>query len=177
LFGQEPPVDETVEKVHVIFKTHLDIGFTDMAATVMKTYFDRFIPGVLSLSEQIEREHREDRYIWTTGSWLIYRYLEEASPESRRRMERAILAGDFVWHGLPFSTHSELMDRSMFRLGTAYSARLDQRFGRKTVAGKMTDVPGHSRGVVPIMVEAGLELLHIGANTGSAELYPFTDSR
>jgi hypothetical protein len=170
VFGQEPPVDEAVEKVLVIFKTHLDIGFTDMAATVMKTYFDHFIPGVLSLSEQIEREHREDRYIWTTGSWLIYRYLEEASPENRRRMERAILAGDFVWHGLPFSMHSELMDRSMFRLGTAFSARLDQRFGRKTVAGKMTDVPGHSRGLVPIMAEAGLELLHIGANDGSAAL-------
>ena len=170
LWGQEPPVDENVEKVLVIFKTHLDIGFTDLAATVIKTYFEQFIPKVLSLTEQIEREHQEDRYIWTTGSWLIYRYLEEASPENRRRMERAILAGDFVWHGLPFSMHSELMDRSMFRLATAYSARLDQRFGRKTVAGKMTDVPGHTRGLVPVMVEAGLELLHIGANTGSAEL-------
>jgi len=169
-FGQEPPIDEAVEKVLVIFKTHLDIGFTDMAATVMQTYFDRFIPGALSLSERIEREHRQDRYVWTTGSWLIYRYLEEASPENRRRMERAILAGDFVWHGLPFSTHTELIDRSLFRLGTAYSARLDRRFGRKTVAGKMTDVPGHSRGLVPIMAEAGLELLHIGANTGSAAL-------
>ncbi len=34
----------------------------------------------------------------------------------------------------------------------------------------MTDVPGHTRGVVPVMAEAGLELLHIGANRGSAEL-------
>jgi hypothetical protein len=85
-------------------------------------------------------------------------------------MERAIERGDFVWHGLPFSTHSELIDRSLFRLGTAYAAILDRRFGRKTLAGKMTDVPGHSRGVVPVMAEAGLELLHIGANTGSAAL-------
>ena len=115
LWGQEQPVDENIEKVHVIFKTHLDIGFTDMAATVMKTYFEHFIPNVMSLTEQIERKHQEDRYIWTTGSWLIYRYLEEASPENRRRMERAILAGDFVWHGLPFSTHSELIDRSLLR--------------------------------------------------------------
>lgn len=168
VFGQEPPVDETVEKVHVIFKTHLDVGFTDMAAKVVETYFDRFIPGVLSLTDQIAREHRADRYIWTTGSWLIYRYLEEASPENRRRMERAIEAGDFVWHGLPFSTHTELMDRSAFRLATAYSARLDQRFHRKTIAAKMTDVPGHSRGVVPVMAEAGLELLHIGENDASA---------
>ena len=92
-WGAGPPADENVEKVHVIFKTHLDIGFTDMAAKVIETYFEHFIPNVLSLTEQIEREHREDRYIWTTGSWLIYRYLEEASPENRRRMERAIRRG------------------------------------------------------------------------------------
>ncbi len=159
--------EETVEKVHVIFKTHLDIGFTDLVGKVIDTYFERFIPAVLSLSEQIAREHRADRYIWTTGSWLIYRYLESASPANRRRMERAIEAGDFVWHGLPFSTHTELIDGSLYRLATQYSARLDHRFGRKTLAGKMTDVPAHSRGLVPVMAAAGLELLHIGANDAS----------
>jgi hypothetical protein len=167
LWGHAPAVDQSVQKVLVIFKTHLDIGFTDMAAAVMRTYFERFIPGALALAEQIRREHREDRYVWTTGSWLIYRYLEEASPANRRGMERAILAGDIAWHGLPFTTHTELMDRSLFRLGTAYAARLDRRFGRKTVAAKMTDVPGHSRAMVPVMAEAGLEFLHIGVNEAS----------
>ncbi|MEI7731861.1 MAG: DUF5054 domain-containing protein [Verrucomicrobiota bacterium] len=170
LWGQEQSVDDGVEKVLVIFKTHLDLGFTDLASAVIKTYVEQFIPRVLSLREQIEREHQPDRYVWTTGSWLIYRYLEEASPENRRRMERAILAGDLVWHGLPFSMETELMDRSVFRLGMAFSERLDRRFGRKTIAGKITDVPGHTRGIVPVMAEAGLELLHIGANDGSAEL-------
>jgi hypothetical protein len=165
--GQEPPAGETVEKIHVIFKTHLDIGFTQMAANVLETYFDHFIPGVLSLSEQIKREHMQDRYIWTTGSWLIYRYLEVASAENRRRMEHAIQAGDFVWHGLPFTTHTELMDESLFGLATTFSARLDQRFQRKTIAAKMTDVPGHCRGMVPAMARAGLELLHIGVNSAS----------
>jgi len=168
LFSQDPPVAETVEKVHVIFKTHLDVGFTDLAANVLKLYFETFIPNVLTLTEQIAREHQEDRYVWTTGSWLIYRYLEVASPENRRRMERAIVSGDFYWHGLPFSTHTELMDRSLFRLATTYSERLDQRFQRKMIAAKMTDVACHSRGLVPVMAEAGFELLQIAANDGSA---------
>ncbi len=167
LSGERPLAEPAVERVHVIFKTHLDIGFTDRVARVIQTYFERFIPAVLSLSEQIARDHRQDRYIWTTGSWLIYRYLEEASRTNRKRMERAIEAGDFVWHGLPFSTHTELIDGSLFRLATMYSARLDQRFHRNTLAAKMTDVPGHSRGLVPVLAEAGLELLHIGKNEGS----------
>ncbi|MBN2762491.1 MAG: DUF5054 domain-containing protein, partial [Bacteroidales bacterium] len=144
------------------------VGFTDMAANVIKTYFEEFIPNVLTLTELFVREGKEDRYQWTTGSWLVYRYLEEASPENRRRMERAIARGDFVWHGLPFTTHTELMDRSLLSLETFYSRQLDQRFGRKTLSAKMTDVPGHTRGMVPVMAEAGIELFHVGVNTGSA---------
>lgn len=167
IFASQSTVDETVEKVHVIFKTHLDVGFTDMAAKVIGTYFDEFIPNVLSLTEQIASEGKGDRYQWTTGSWLVYRYLEEASPENRRRMERAIERGDFVWLGLPFTVDTELMDNSLLRLATSYSAKLDERFGRKTLAAKMTDVPGHTRGIVPVMAAAGIELLHVGVNTGS----------
>ena len=59
LWGQELSVDENVEKVLVIFKTHLDIGFTDMAATVIKTYFEKFIPNVMSLTEQIDGSTRK----------------------------------------------------------------------------------------------------------------------
>jgi hypothetical protein len=168
LLGRDLLASDTVEKVHVIFKTHLDVGFTDLAANVINMYFNQFIPNLLSLTEQIDREGRQDRYNWTTGSWLIYRYLEIASPENRQRMERAIERGDIFWHGLPFSTHTELMDESLLHLATTYSARLDRRFQRKTIAAKMTDVPCHSRGLAPVLAEAGLELLHIQANDGSA---------
>jgi len=44
---------------------------------------------------------------------------------------------------------------------------LDQRFGRQTLAAKMTDVPGHTLGMVPLMAEAGLKFLHLGVNTAS----------
>ena len=33
-----------VEVVHVIFKTHLDVGFTDLAQKVVTRYFDDYIP-------------------------------------------------------------------------------------------------------------------------------------
>lgn len=158
---------ESVKKVHVIFKTHLDIGFTDLAANVIDTYFNKFIPTALSLSEDIRRQGLKDRFIWTTGSWLIYNYLESASPENRRRMENAITAGDIAWHGLPFTTHTELIDDSLFVLGTSLSAQLDKRFGRKTIAAKMTDVPGHCRAIVPLMHKANLAFLHIGVNGAS----------
>lgn len=159
---QQPP-----EVVHLVFKTHLDIGFTDFARNVVERYFDDFIPRAIALAEELRRSGDDVGFRWTTGAWLIYEYLERASPSDRERMERAVAAGDIVWHGLPFTTHSELMDADLFAFGLGLSQRLDRRFGRRTIAAKMTDVPGHTRAIVPLLAAAGIQFLHIGVNAAS----------
>lgn len=156
-----------IKKVHLLFKTHLDIGFTDFAASVTQRYFDEFIPAAITLAEQT-RLIGSDRFIWTTGSWLIYEYLEYAAAKDKKRMEDAILAGDIVWHALPFTTHTELLDADMFEFALSLSHELDRRYGKHTIAAKLTDVPGHTRAIVPRLVRAGVKLLHIGVNPASA---------
>jgi hypothetical protein len=157
----------TLSKIHLVFKTHLDVGFTDFARNVVAQYFERDIPQAIRLAHQLRQDGGQERFIWTTGSWLIYEYLEQAGSESRKSLESAIDAGDITWHGLPFTTHSELMDADLFRFGLSLSQQLDQRFGRNTIAAKMTDVPGHTRAMVPLLAEAGIKFLHIGVNPGS----------
>lgn len=152
------------ERIYLIFKTHLDLGFTDVAKKVVEHYFTHYIPQALQTARHLRAEGVPERFIWTTGSWLIYEYLEQASPSERGAMEEAIHAGDVTWHGLPFTTHSELMDASLFTYGLSLSHQLDRRFGTKTIAAKMTDVPGHTRGIVPLLAAAGITFLHIGVN-------------
>lgn len=156
-----------VETVHTIFKTHFDMGFTDLARNVVNTYFEEYIPRALQTAQDLRQAGASQRFIWTTGSWLIHEYLEKAPEPARRRMERAIERGDITWHGLPFTTHTELMDVSLFRAGLQLAQNLDRRFGKRTMAAKMTDVPGHTRGIVPLLAEAGIRFLHIGVNTAS----------
>ena len=165
----KPPIlrDRTLKRIHVIFKTHLDVGFTDLAANVAATYFDRYIPTALDLAQALRREGNQNRFIWTTGSWLIYEYLERASNPNRDRLEKAIVDGDIAWHGLPFTVYSELMDVDLFRFGLSLSQELDRRYGKVTIAAKATDVPGHTLGIVPLMAEAGIQFLHIGVNPAS----------
>lgn len=57
--------------LHVVFKTHLDVGFTDYAAAVKQLYFERYIPQAL----RVARELRD-----TPGS--------STSTSSRRRGRR-----------------------------------------------------------------------------------------
>jgi hypothetical protein len=154
--------------IHLIFKTHLDIGFTDHAAKVRALYHERFIPQAIETGEHFYVEDpRHPMFIWTTGAWLLWDHLEHAGAARARRLERAIERGLVAWHALPFTTHSELMSPALFRAGLSYGAELDRRFGRTTIAAKMTDVPGHTRGIVPLLAEAGVKFLHLGVNEAS----------
>jgi len=155
-----------VKRVLVMFKCHLDVGFTDTQAGVMRLYFDHYFPQAIEAAGALRREG-EDRYVWTTGSWLLYEYLEQASSEERRRAEQAIAAGDLAWHALPFSWETEMLERSMIAGALGLSQSLDRRFGRTTTGAKMSDVPGHSRGIVGPLAENGVKLLDIGVNGAS----------
>ncbi len=156
-----------IRDVYLVFKTHLDVGFTNYARAVVKQYFEYFVPKALSTAEELRRCESPCGFVWTTGSWLIYEYLEAVSGQARKRMEQAILLGDIAWHALPFTTHTELMDAPLFEFGLGLSQELDRRFGRMTIAAKMTDVPGHTRSMVPLLARAGVKFLHIGVNSAS----------
>ncbi len=152
--------------VHVIFKTHLDIGFTDLAARVRAEYHDRFIPQAIDTATHFWRVNPEEpAFIWTTGAWLIHDHLATQDKARVARLEEAIGRGLIRWHALPFTTHTELMSPALFRAGLSYSQILDARFGMVTRAAKMTDVPGHVIGMVPLLAQAGVRFLHLGVNT------------
>nr|WP_286672291.1 DUF5054 domain-containing protein [Cohnella hashimotonis] len=159
--------DTNIDTVHVIFKTHLDLGFTDLAENVIRQYCEQYIPAAVTLAEQLAVEGDEVAFIWTTGSWLIHEFLKRADEAQTRRLEAAIDRGAIVWHGLPFTTHTELMDAELFEYGLSLAGELDRRFGKQTIAAKMTDVPGHTRAIIGHMARRGLVYLHIGVNPAS----------
>ncbi len=160
------PPQPPVRRVLVVFKCHLDVGFSLTQAQVMRRYFDVFYPAAIERAAEM-RSAGQDRYVWTTGSWLLYEYLEQATRAQRRTMDSAIARGDIAWHALPFSWQTELIDPSMITGGLGFSAALDRRFGKTTTGAKMTDVPGHSRGIVAPLAAAGVKLLDIGVNHAS----------
>lgn len=160
-------INKDVTKVYVLFKTHLDVGFTDLSSVVTQHYMTEFIPKALEVSEKLQADHSGDRYVWTTGSWLIWKYLHSASPNDVERLEKALLRGDIVWNAVPYTVESETMNRDIFETNLRLSQKLDQIYGKQTIAAKMTDVPGHTRSIIAPMFEAGIRFLHIGVNPAS----------
>jgi hypothetical protein len=155
-------------RIHLVFKTHLDIGFTDHAGRVRAQYHRQFIPQAIATATHFFAENpARPAFVWTTGAWLIWDHLETQDRAAVRRLEEAVGRGLIAWHALPFTTHTELMSPALFRAGLSFSAELDRRFGRQTTAAKMTDVPGHTLGMVPLLAGAGVRFLHLGVNTAS----------
>lgn len=153
-----------IDVVHVIFKTHLDVGFTDYARNVIDRYMSQFIPDAIALAREMKQNHAGEPFCWTIGSWLVYEYLERGTRTQRKNMEAAIQDELVTWLGVPFTTHTEMMDERLFRYGLSLSQELDARFGTKTIAAKMTDVPGHTRAMIPLLAEAGIKFFHVGVN-------------
>ncbi len=171
--AKSPVPDPAVKRVLVMFKCHFDAGFIDTQAAVVHRYFAEYFPKAIDLAGQL-RQSGNLRYVWTTGSWLLYEYLEQASTAERARMEQAIAKGDIAWHALPFTWQSEMLDASMISGSIGLSRSLDRRFGRTTTGAKMTDVPGHTRGIIAPLGAQGVKFLDIGVNDAStpAEVPP-----
>lgn len=147
------------KEVLVIFKTHLDIGFTDYANNILQKYLKEYIPNAIRVGYELK--DTDTPFVWTVGSWLIWQALGH---DTEGVVERAVRDGILRWHALPFTTHTELMGETLFEYGLSLSQKLDERFGTKTTGAKMSDVPGHTLGVVPMMKKHGIRFLHLGVN-------------
>ncbi|MFD4320831.1 DUF5054 domain-containing protein [Streptomyces sp. NPDC058548] len=156
-----------LSRVHVVYKTHLDLGFTDLAVDVLSRYRDEFIPAAIRLGRDLLDATGRREFVWTTGSWLIAHALEHGTAAQRADLDAAVRDGVVAWHALPFTWQTELLSRATIEHGLQVTKRLDARYGRATCAGKMTDVPGHTIGIVPPLAEAGVRYLHIGGNPAS----------
>ena len=152
-----------MKKVIVVSKTHLDLGFTDYAESIRRKYIDTFIPEAIDLAQKVNTDGKK-YFVWTTGSWII----KEALQDCREKLLKALKEGNIVPHAMPFTTHTELLDTDTLDFGLSVTLALDEIRGRKTVAAKMTDVPGHTKGLVPLLAKHGIKLLHIGVNGASA---------
>jgi alpha-mannosidase len=158
-----------LKKVVVVFKTHFDLGFTDLPRGVMELYTGPMFAAVRETMKATEGEPESARYTWTLPSWPLKQLLDDPSlpEETRREAERLVREGRLVWHAWPFTTHTAFCGLEELVRGLHISRDLGERFGRMPLAAKQTDVPGHTWILPSLLVRAGVRFLHLGCNAGS----------
>ncbi len=153
-----------IKKVILVFKTHFDIGFTDLSKNVIENYGTVMLDEVLETCESTA-EMGSRKYVWTMPSWPLKQMLERCSTERRKRLEKLIENNQIVWHALPYTSHFDFCGQEEYRYGFTYARKLSHTYNKPfPVSAKMTDVPGHGRGLVPLLAEQGVKFLHLGCN-------------
>lgn len=158
-----------VEQVVVVFKTHFDIGYTQLAREVVERYRTSMIDKALDVCDHTATLPPEHRFVWTIPGWPMQQILWPGqTPERRARIEKAIREGRLVWHALAGTTHTESMGLEDLVRSLGFSSRLAKQFGQPLPRdAKMTDVPCHTWLVPTVLRRAGIDFLHLGCNSAS----------
>jgi hypothetical protein len=157
-------INKQITKVFVNFKTHWDIGYTASAQKIKHNLIYWHIPATIQTANEMRMKGIVDRLVCTFGSWAVYECLEKTKGRELSEIEHAIADDVITWNAMPFTMHCEYYDRSLFDFGLSLSKKLDERFGKKTIAAKLTDVPCHTINIIPSLAQAGVKFLHVGVN-------------
>lgn len=164
--GSGKPV---VEDIIIVFKMHFDIGYTDLAESVLQKYTTSMIDETLRSVEETNKLPKEEQFVWTLPGWPMKYIMENTSDVYGAKIENALKNGRLRVHALPFTFETESSDLETLVRGMSYSSQLNRKYGQPLVRGaKLTDVPSHSWVLPTLLSQAGVKILHIGCNPGSA---------
>jgi len=167
-FAQDP--QPQVTDVWVVFKTHFDLGYTDLPENVYARYRGEMMDNALNVIEKNTQLPPEKRFSWTVAGWPLQTQIlgPLQSPERKTRIEKAIREGSLVVHGLPFTMHTGSLDYEELVRGLEYSTAVNRTYGLPlTISAKMTDVPSHSWVMPTLLYHAGIKFLQLGCNPAS----------
>lgn len=155
-------------KIITVFKTHVDIGFTDLPQNVIEKYSTNMLADAIETCEKTAGFDKAHRFVWTLPSFPLYHALRTADSEVIKRCEKVIENDQLKWHALPFTLRTEFFNKDELTHCLNYAKELSARFNKPMpIAAKMTDVPGHTQGLVDVLCENGIKFLHLGCNPAS----------
>lgn len=158
-----------VEDIIIVFKMHFDIGYTDWAESVLQKYTTSMIGEALKSVDETASLPSSEQFVWTVPGWPMKYILENSDATFKSRAEKAVKEGRFAVHALPFTFETESSDLETLTRSMSFSSDICRTYGLPLPRGaKLTDVPSHSWVLPTILSNAGVKLLHIGCNPGSA---------
>lgn len=171
--------NDFVQKVHIIFMNHLDVGYADLVNNILNEYFVTYFPRANALGSNLTAGGYVETFVYTTHPWLVSMYLDcppnlvlsgikLKCPTEKEKEDfiSAVQKGYIAWHASAMNFQVEFLDSWLFDVSLKLSDELDKRFNitRKTKVMSQRDVPGMTQSVIPTLVENGIEAISVGVN-------------
>ncbi|HOD51391.1 MAG TPA: polysaccharide lyase family protein [Candidatus Hydrogenedentes bacterium] len=153
-------------EVHILHHTHLDIGYTHVQTEVMTRQWEH-LEKAIELARATRDYPEGARFKWLPeGLWAVDGYLGQASGEQRNALIEAVKNGSIGLDAL-YGHELTALCRPEELLELTYCARnLSQKYGLTIDTAMITDVPGYTWGIVPVLAQSGVRYFGIGPNRG-----------
>ncbi|MEA3226892.1 MAG: glycoside hydrolase, partial [Planctomycetota bacterium] len=166
--GEQELTIEPVRKweVYVLHHSHVDIGYTHVQTEVERKHWQYF-KEVIELGRKTANYPAAAPFKWNVEVlWAVDSYLKQASPEDREAFIDAVRKG---WIGLDALYGNELTalcrPEELIRL-VDYAQKLRRRYNLTIDTAMITDVPGYTWGIVPVLAQSGVKYFSVGPNRG-----------
>ena len=150
--------------VHLLHFTHLDIGYTHIQERVEQRQME-FLDQAQKLIRETDDYPPEARFKWLPeGLWAVESYLKQADDATRKTFIDNVNAGRIELCGLYGNALTGLYtEEELFAL-VDYATQLRAQYGVTIDTAMLTDVPGCTWGMVPVLAHAGIRHFSLSPN-------------
>jgi len=151
-------------EVYLLHHSHVDIGYTHVQTEVERKHWGYF-EQVIELARKTADYPAGARFKWNVEVlWAVDSYLKQASAEESEAFINAVRKG---WIGLDALYGNELTalcrPEELIRL-VGYAEKLRRHYDLTINSAMITDVPGYTWGIVPVLAQSGVKYFSVGPN-------------
>jgi hypothetical protein len=151
--------------IHLLHHSHVDIGYTHVQDEVKQIQWKN-LESAISLAEQTAAYPVGSRFKWNSEvMWPVETYLREQTPDKVKKMKEAISRGWIDLDAFYANTLTELCSTEELVRLTADARRISSECGVMIRSAMVSDIPGWSWGIVPVLAVSGVKYLSLGTNT------------
>jgi len=153
--------------IYLLPHSHVDIGYTKVQSEVERDHW-RFFERAIELGEKTRDYPPGARFKWNVEVlWAVESYLQNASPQKRQRFIQAVEDGIIGLDALYGNELTALCRPEELVQLTAFARRLVRQHGLRIDSAMISDVPGYTWGIVPVLAQSGVRYFSIGPNASA----------
>lgn len=151
-------------KVYLLPHSHVDIGYTKVQTEVESDQV-RFLYTVLEAIENTADYPEGSRFAWNSEVlWHVDAFLKQASPADRKRFAEAVRGGRLELDGLYGNQLTALCRPEELVQLLAFACNVRKQLDVPLDAAMISDVPGYTWGLIPVLASSGVRYFSIGPN-------------
>lgn len=150
--------------LYLLHHSHSDIGYTHHQHEVEKLHH-RFFKEAVALFNRTKEYPEGSRFKWNVEvCWAVESYLEECSPEEKHDFIQAVQQGGIGLDGLWTNQLTGICSPEELIQLVQRSTLIAEECGVLLRSAMITDIPGYTWSLVPVLAKSGIRYFSPGTN-------------